>query len=81
MTLTIDSELERRVVDTARKRGLAPEIFVREVLTRETGSEHPLVSPSLSVEEFLAELSRIGNQLPELPDHAYTRESFYEDHP
>lgn len=41
----------------------------------------PIPEPlELTVEEFLDELKRIGKDLPELSDYAYTRESFYEDH-
>jgi hypothetical protein len=80
MSLTISAELEQRVLNTARKRGVAPDDLIQEVLLRETRDETEPSKLQLTVDEFLAELNRIGKNLPKLSDYAYTREAFYEDH-
>jgi hypothetical protein len=78
MTVTFSPDIEERIAQKAQARGIAPDEYVREVVARDFAAvPEPL---SLNVDEFLAELNRIGKDLPKLPDYAYTREAMYEDH-
>ena len=38
------------------------------------------LKPKLSIEEMFDRLALHSEKIPELPDYAFTRESFYEDH-
>jgi hypothetical protein len=80
MSLTISPELEERIVNTARNRGMAPDDLLRNLLEVQAPQGQTAKKLTLTVDEFLAETERIGQTLPKLSDYAYTRESFYEDH-
>jgi len=34
----------------------------------------------MNIEEFLQKMSAHSDKIPQLPDEAFTRESFYQDH-
>jgi hypothetical protein len=62
--------------------GVSVEDYVRELLVREASS-NPRVSRFRTPEEsraWLDKLAQFSNQIPQLPDEAFTRESFYQDH-
>ena len=74
-------DIERRLVEAARAEGLEPEAYasrlIASTIAARTSEKH------LSKEELDAALARLasrGDNMPHLPDEAYTRESFYQDH-
>jgi hypothetical protein len=78
--LEIDSEVEQRLVEAARARGLEPNVYASKIVSDAVAYTSP---KQLSNEEFRTILDRFaerGKNLPRLPDYAYSRESFYEDH-
>ncbi|HEY2467154.1 MAG TPA: hypothetical protein VGI45_04820 [Terracidiphilus sp.] len=80
MQVTVD--IPDQVVVKAAALGISIEEYVREVLIRETGS-HPRVSRFSTPQEsraWLEKLAQFSDQIPQLPDEAFTRESFYQDH-
>jgi hypothetical protein len=80
MQVTVD--IPDQVVVKAAALGISVEDYVREVLIRETGS-HPGVARFRTPQEsraWLEKLAQFSDQIPQLPDEAFTRESFYQDH-
>ncbi len=78
VTITVPDEFAVE----AKARGLALERYIEEKL-----NNVPLPLPrrarKLSHEEFRASLdalARYSAEIPSLPDEAFTRESFYQDH-
>lgn len=78
--LEISPELEERVIVAARARGMEPNAYASQIVTDAVAltTEKPL-SKEASV-EFLTQMASHAHEMPQLPDSAYTRESFYEDH-
>lgn len=80
--LQISPEVEQQVVLAARARGLEPDAFVSQLVTDAVANYHT-TKRRLTPDEFRASLDRLaelGKGIPALPDYAFTRESFYEDH-
>jgi hypothetical protein len=78
--LDIDPEIERRLVEAARARGLEPAAYASKILTDAVAYTSP---KHLTAEEFEAamnELAKYSTKIPDLPDDAYSRESIYRDH-
>jgi hypothetical protein len=82
-------EIEKRLVEAARAEGLAPEAYASRLIAATIDAptdariEALTSEKHLSQEELDAVLDRLasrGHNLPNLPDEAYTRESFYQDH-
>jgi hypothetical protein len=40
----------------------------------------PPPKPKMNLEEFFRAMSAYSDKIPQLPDEAFTRESFYQDH-
>jgi len=67
----------------AQARGLTPESYVRSLVDKVVGSTpapRPPVEPRMSMAEFLRKMAAFPEDVPQLPDEAFTRESFYQDH-
>ena len=78
--LEIEPEVEQRIIEAARARGLEPSAYASKIVSDAVAYTAPKL---VTDEEFRASLDRLaerGKNLPRLPDYAYTRESFYEDH-
>jgi hypothetical protein len=78
-------EIEKRLVAAARAEGLAPETYASRLIAASIDARtDALISEKhLSQEELDAVLDRLasrGDNMPHLPDEAYTRESLYQDH-
>jgi hypothetical protein len=80
ITVTIPDE----VVSTAESLGLTPERYVEELI-----AERATISPEqdggsvdrvAKFEAFLRAITAHSDKIPILPDEAFTRESFYQDH-
>jgi|BogFormECP03_OM2_1039629.scaffolds.fasta_scaffold30585_1 hypothetical protein len=79
ITITIPDEFAAEV----QSRGLNPETYVEDLLAKQLV---PPSSPPLSKEERMANLEKFfrgisahTENVPPLPDEAFTRESFYRD--
>jgi predicted DNA-binding protein len=74
-------EVEKRLKQLAEKRGVTPEAYVSRLVEDATS---PLTMEKHitkeQMQDFLNKMAALGEGTPPLPDYAYTRESFYEDH-
>jgi hypothetical protein len=78
--LELAPDVEERLQKAAEARGLRPEVYAAQLIH---SAVSVLPEKHLSLEEmqrFLDGMAVHSDKLPVLPDHAYTRESFYEDH-
>jgi hypothetical protein len=83
MQITID--IPDELVAQAKARGLAPEVYVRSLIDGAAGSSPlPLPPPNhyprIDTKTFLRNMAKYSAKIPQLPDEAFTRESFYQDH-
>ncbi len=80
LQIELAPDIERRLLAAAQAEGLEPGAYASRLIASTlalTSEKH------LSRVEFYAVLARLaarGEDLPRLPDEAYTRESFYQDH-
>ena len=80
--MQITLEIPDHVAAKAAVLGVSVEDYVREVLTRETLAASPrarVFTPEES-RAWLDRMAQFSDQIPDLPDEAFTRESFYQDH-
>lgn len=80
-------DVEARVQAQARAEGVEPESFIRNLVenaVRTTLAASEVgASPAArlaDLEVFFKEMARNSDKIPQLPDEAFTRESFYQDH-
>jgi ribosomal protein L11 methylase PrmA len=82
MTLHVTSETARRLTDQAQAHGMDLAAYAESVLEKtaagEVLSHHPKTRQE--IEAFFAAMSKNSEKLPQLPDEAFTRQSFYKDH-
>jgi len=79
ITVEIPDELAAKV----QARGLTPESYVLGLIQdaeRRVPVPLHLREPRMSIEEFLEAMAAHSDNIPVLPDKAFTRESFYQDH-
>jgi hypothetical protein len=79
ITVTIPDEIAMQV----QARGLTPESYVESLIDNAAHvSPKPvlLAKPRMNMEEFLQKMAEFSDKIPRLPDEAFTRESFYQDH-
>ena len=79
ITVTIPDE----VAEQAKARGLTPESYVEELVTEQGAAPKPLRTREqrrADMARFIEEISKNSEEIPLLPDEAFTRESFYSDH-
>jgi len=77
----LEPEVERRLMEAAHAVGLEPGAYASSLIAAMIAAR--LREKHLSQEELetvLARLASRGDNLPKLPDEAYTRASFYQDH-
>lgn len=76
-------EIPDELVAQAQARGLTPEVYVRSLIAAAAG-ERPLplppAKPKKDLEAFFRAMAANSDKIPQLPDEAFTRESFYQDH-
>jgi hypothetical protein len=79
MQITVD--IPDQVAEKAAALGVSVEEYVNDLLTRESA---PIAMPKVLTREevraWLDRLAQFSDQIPQLPDEAFTRESFYQDH-
>jgi hypothetical protein len=76
-------EIQDEFAAQVRLRGLTPEGYVQslvDVATRTTLTALPPAKPKMDLEAFLQAMAANSINIPQLPDEAFTRESFYQDH-
>ena len=76
-------EIQDEFAAQVRLRGLTPEGYVQslvDVATRTTLTALPPPKPKMDLEAFLQAMAATSTHIPQLPDEAFTRESFYQDH-
>jgi hypothetical protein len=79
MQITVD--IPDEAAAQAQARGLTPETYVRKLVEDAVRSAPlPAAKPSMDMEKFFEAMSAYSDRIPELPDEAFTRESFYQDH-
>jgi hypothetical protein len=79
ITVTIPDEFAAQV----QARGLTPESYVGKLIAEQTATPHAQPSPVTklaNLEKFFEEMAAHSDKIPLLPDEAFTRESFYQDH-
>jgi hypothetical protein len=84
ITVEIPDELAAQV----EARGLTLENYVRNLVNnaaiKDAAREAPLplppAKPNIDMKTFLREMATYSDKIPQLPDEAFTRESFYQDH-
>ena len=83
MTITIDikPEIEAELARQAEVRGMDVPAYATTLL--EAAAHPPRAQKSRSLEEFEKTLDRIAqfsDEIPALPDEAFSREGLYQDH-
>jgi len=81
MQITI--EIPDELAAQAEARGLTPEFYVRSLIVGAALAAPiplPPARPRMDIEEFIRAMSANSERIPQLPDEAFTRESFYQDH-
>ena len=79
ITVTIPDEFAARV----QERGLTPESFVENLIdeaARLAPKPLPPAKPKMDMESFFQGMAAYSDKIPQLPDEAFTRESFYQHH-
>lgn len=76
-------EIEARLVADAQASGVEPSVYAGSVLERAylqaNGNRKPARTPE-QVREWLDSLAQFSAKIPQLPEEAFRRESFYQDH-
>ena len=81
MQITVD--IPDQVAKKAAALGISVEAYVRELVLREPLPPTAMPTKPRSKEEiraWLEAVSQFSDEIPQLPDEAFTRESFYQDH-
>ncbi|MGH9397920.1 MAG: hypothetical protein ACRD18_13850 [Terriglobia bacterium] len=79
----LQPEVETKLVAEAQARGLSPESYVEQLITEQTSKPQAQADSAdrlASLEKFFEEMAAHSDKIPHLPDEAFTRESFYQDH-
>jgi post-segregation antitoxin (ccd killing protein) len=83
--MTIPVQIPDELAREATRRGLDVAAYIEQILIKELASAKPSLPPSprLTKEELaecFAALAQYSDQIPDLPDSAFTREAIYADH-
>jgi len=84
MQITVN--IPDEVAAQAQARGLTPENYVESLIAKQKltapvlKTDENLAERMAKLEEFFESFSANSENIPILPDEAYTRESFYSDH-
>ncbi len=81
LTLNLTPEIEERLAEQARVKGVGLEEYVRSVVER-VAKKQVIVPPvdKDAMNAMLDRLAEMGKDLPVIPLSALTREAMYEDH-
>lgn len=74
-------EIEAQLVAEAHAKGVDPSVYAGSMIERvyllANGTRRPLRNPQ-EVRAWLDSLSQFSDKIPQLPDEAFSRESFYQ---
>jgi hypothetical protein len=75
-------EIPDEFVAEVKARGLSPESYVRSLIDDAvlTSPLPPRAKGKMNMAEFIPNMAANSDKIPQLPDEAFTRESFYQDH-
>jgi hypothetical protein len=81
ITVTIPDEFAAKV----QALGLTPEHFGQNLIDDAVRTAPATSSPirpknKMNMQTFLQKMAEFSDKIPQLPDEAFTRESFYQDH-
>lgn len=74
--MQVTVEIPDELAEQAKSRGETPEQFVAGLLQ----SAMPEKKATSTLDEMFDRLGANSDKVPQLPDEAFTRESFYRDH-
>jgi hypothetical protein len=81
--IKLKPEIEARLVADAHAEGVEPSVYagslIERVYVHENGTRRPPRKPE-DVRAWLDALAQFSDKIPQLPDEAFLRESFYQDH-
>lgn len=81
MQITI--EVSDQLAVQAQALGLTPGEYLRSLIDEAALTAPvpiPPAEPKMNIKEFIRAMSANSENIPQLPDAAFTRESFYQDH-
>jgi hypothetical protein len=81
--MQITLEVPDELIAQAEARGLTPESYARSLIANGVLNHTaplPPAKPKMDMEKFFEVMAAYSDKIPELPDAAFTRESFYQDH-
>jgi hypothetical protein len=81
ITVKIPDEFAAQV----QARGLTPESYVESLIEDAARTAQAATGPvrpknRMDMQTFLQKMAAFSEKIPQLPDEAFTRESFYRDH-
>jgi hypothetical protein len=80
--IELKPEIEARLVAEAHAKGVEPSVYAGSMIERiylVNGTRSPSRNPE-EVRAWLDSLTQFSDKIPQLPDEAFTRESFYQGH-
>jgi hypothetical protein len=81
--MLVTVEIPDEVAAAVQARGETPESYVRGLIdhaVRRSSSDASVAPKKRDIQWFLREMAANSDKIPQLPDEAFTRESFYRDH-
>ena len=78
--VSLKPEIEAQLVADAHARGVEPSVYAGTVIERayrRGNGTHKASRSSQEIREWLDALAQFSDKIPELPEEAFTRESFY----
>lgn len=81
--MLVTVEIPDEVAAAVQARGETPESYVRGLVdeaVRSAPRDTGVAPKKRDIQWFLREMARNSEKIPQLPDEAFTRESFYQDH-
>jgi len=84
-TMQITVDIPDEFAAQVKARGLTPESYVRNLVDDAVRTAHVAAGPirpknKMDMQTFLQKMAAFSDKIPQLPDEAFTRESFYQDH-
>jgi hypothetical protein len=81
MKIELKPEIEAKIVAAAQAEGLEPSVYAGSVIERALlENAAPKVSRDpQEVRAWLDSLAQFSDKIPQLPDEAFARESFYQE--
>ena len=76
ITVSISDEVAAQV----EARGLSPESYFARAIEDAVRAVSNGPQPKRDMQAFFRDIAAYSEKIPQLPDEAFTRESFYQDH-